>query len=144
MKNKLGYLLKKVVFAFGILYGINVLLKNVGIYVPINLITLIVTTFLGVPGLISLFAIFYLFKQEVIIAENELEKLINYYRDGKLAHAYLISTNNILKCEKILLKVIKNIFCREKYSDDYQKVLDGTIKYDDKGERILNKNEDAK
>ncbi len=32
----------------------------------------------------------------------------------------------------------------EKYSDDYQKVLDGTIKYDDKGERILTKNEDAK
>ena len=32
----------------------------------------------------------------------------------------------------------------QKYSDDYQKVLDGTIKYDDKGERILNKKEDAK
>ena len=25
----------------------------------------------------------------------------------------------------------------EKYTDDYQKVLDGTIKYDDKGERVF-------
>ena len=60
MKNKLGTLLKKIVFAFGILYGVNVLLKKVGIYMPINYITLTVTTFLGVPGLLSLFAIFYL------------------------------------------------------------------------------------
>lgn len=60
MKNKLGILLKKVVFAFGIIYGINIILKNVGIYVPINLITLAITSFLGVPGLLSIFAIFFI------------------------------------------------------------------------------------
>ena len=60
MKNKLGAILKKVVFAFGIIYGINVFLKGVGIYIPINIITIGITSFLGVPGLLSLFAIFYI------------------------------------------------------------------------------------
>jgi len=60
MKNKLGTILKKIVFAFGIIYGINIVLKNVGIYIPINVITLGVTSFLGVPGLLSIFAIFFI------------------------------------------------------------------------------------
>ena len=57
MKNKLGTILKKIVFAFGIIYGVDVILNNVGIYIPINFITLGITTILGVPGLLSLFAI---------------------------------------------------------------------------------------
>lgn len=60
MKNKLGTILKRLVFAFGIIYGVNVMLKNVGIYIPINIITIGITSFLGVPGLLSLFAIFYI------------------------------------------------------------------------------------
>lgn len=60
MKNKLGTLLKKIVFAFGIIYGINIMLNNVGINIPINIITLAITTFLGVPGLLSIFAIFFI------------------------------------------------------------------------------------
>lgn len=60
MKNKLGTLLKKVVFAFGVIYGINIILKNVGIYIPLNLVTLAITSFLGVPGLLSIFAIFFI------------------------------------------------------------------------------------
>lgn len=62
MKSKLGTVLKKVIFAFGIIYGINVMLKNVGVYLPINVITISVTSLIGVPGLLSLFAIFYLLK----------------------------------------------------------------------------------
>lgn len=57
LKNKLGTILKKIVFAFGIIYGVDVILNNVGIYIPINFITLGITTILGVPGLLSLFAI---------------------------------------------------------------------------------------
>ena len=57
MKNKLGIILKRIVFSFGIIYGVDVILKNVGIYIPINFITLGITTVLGVPGLLSLFAI---------------------------------------------------------------------------------------
>ena len=60
MKNKLGTILKKVVFAFGIIYGINIILQNVGIYLPINLLTIGITSFLGVPGLLSIFAIFFI------------------------------------------------------------------------------------
>ena len=60
MKNKLGTILKKLVFAFGLLYGINVVLGKVGVFLPINIITIAVTSLLGVPGLLSLFAIFYI------------------------------------------------------------------------------------
>ena len=62
MKHKLGIILKKVVFAFGIIYGINVMLNGVGIYLPINFITVGITSFLGAPGLLSLFAILYIVK----------------------------------------------------------------------------------
>ena len=57
MLKKLGILFKKIVFAFGIIYGVDVILKNTGIYIPINFITVGITTVLGVPGLLSLFAI---------------------------------------------------------------------------------------
>lgn len=36
---------------------------------------------------------------------------MKYYEEGKLSHAYLISTNNTNKCLEILLNVVKNIFC---------------------------------
>ena len=57
MINKLGTILKRIVFAFGIIYGVDVILKKTGIYIPINYITIGITTVLGVPGLLSLFAI---------------------------------------------------------------------------------------
>ncbi len=60
MKNKLGMIIRKVIFAFGIIYGLDVMLKNVGIYLPINIFTISITSLLGVPGLLSLFAVFYL------------------------------------------------------------------------------------
>ena len=58
--KKLGTILKKVVFAFGIIYGVNVILKNVGIFLPINVMTILITSFLGVPGLLSLFALLFI------------------------------------------------------------------------------------
>lgn len=57
MKNKLGTILKRMVFAFGIIYGIDVVLNSVNIYVPINIATIAITSILGVPGLMSIFAI---------------------------------------------------------------------------------------
>lgn len=60
MKNKLGTVLKKIVFAFGLIYGINIILNNVGITIPINVITIAITAILGVPGLLSIFAIFFI------------------------------------------------------------------------------------
>ena len=60
MKNKLGVILKKIIFAFGIIYGVNMLLNNIGIHIPINVVSIAITSTLGVPGLLSLFAIFYI------------------------------------------------------------------------------------
>lgn len=44
-----------------------------------------------------------------------LEKLVEYYHNNKLSHAYLIETNNIEKCLDDLKEVIKQIFCIDKY-----------------------------
>lgn len=58
MINKLYFILKKIIFAFGILYGINILLTNIGIIVPINLPTIFIGSMLGIPGILSLYALF--------------------------------------------------------------------------------------
>ena len=60
MKIKLGTLIKRVIFAFGVIYGINVMLNKVEIFLPINIITILITSVLGVPGLLSLFALFFI------------------------------------------------------------------------------------
>ena len=60
MKSILGKSLKKIIFAFGLLYGIDIMLNKVGIYLPINVVTVAITAFLGTPGLLSLFTILHL------------------------------------------------------------------------------------
>lgn len=60
LKKSISFILKRLVFAIGIIYGLNVVLSNAQIYLPFNIITILVTAFLGVPGLLSLFAIFYM------------------------------------------------------------------------------------
>lgn len=60
MINKLGIILKRILFAFGIIYGINLILNNASIYIPINFVTLTITSLLGVPGLLSIFVIFFI------------------------------------------------------------------------------------
>ncbi len=62
MISKLGILLRKIVFAFGIIYGVNIILKSASINIPMNLCTIGITSLLGVPGLLSIFAIFYITK----------------------------------------------------------------------------------
>ena len=49
---------------------------------------------------------------------KNIEKLVEYYHANNLAHAYLISTNNIPKCLETLLNAIKNIFCEKEYKKD--------------------------
>jgi len=51
--------------------------------------------------------------RRLIIETSALDNLLEYYKEGKLSHAYLISTNNTNKCLEVLLNVIKNIFCYE-------------------------------
>lgn len=49
-----------------------------------------------------------------------LNELLNKYREGKLAHAYLIETNNQEKMIEDLKILIKNLNCPENYSANCQ------------------------
>lgn len=52
-------LFKRVVISFGILYAYNILMQSFNLPIPINIFTISISTFLGVPGFIGLI-IFYL------------------------------------------------------------------------------------
>lgn len=54
--------LKRVVFTFGLLYGINLLLSSANLIMPINIWTLLIPSFFGIPGVISLFALLFIIK----------------------------------------------------------------------------------
>lgn len=50
-----------------------------------------------------------------------LEKLVKYYHENKISHAYLLETNNVDACFKDLKIFVKQIFCQGEYSDDCSK-----------------------
>ncbi|MBR1679719.1 MAG: pro-sigmaK processing inhibitor BofA family protein [Bacilli bacterium] len=62
MKRKLLLFLKKVVMSFLLLYGLNYFLSSLQIAIPINLITITIVSFLGIPGLSSLIILFFIVK----------------------------------------------------------------------------------
>ncbi len=45
---------RKIIFAFLVLYGINVILNSVSFNIPINIPTVSIVSLLGVPGVITL------------------------------------------------------------------------------------------
>ena len=51
---------KRIIFAFVVLYGLNVIVSSINIFIPINIFTLGVVSILGVPGLLSLISIFFI------------------------------------------------------------------------------------
>ena len=51
---------KKVVFAFVLLYGLNVIVSSINIFIPINIFTISNVSIQGVPGLLSLISIFFI------------------------------------------------------------------------------------
>ena len=53
---------RKIVIAFLILYGFNLLVSSINIFIPINVITLGTVSCLGVPCLLSLIAMFFILK----------------------------------------------------------------------------------
>ncbi len=55
-------LVRKVVFAFLILYGLDLLVNSLNVLIPINIFTLGTTAFLGIPGLLSLIAMFFIIR----------------------------------------------------------------------------------
>lgn len=53
MKNVIE-LLKKIIMSYIVLYGYNLIAANFNMLIPINLITVLLITILGVPSLIAL------------------------------------------------------------------------------------------
>ena len=53
-------ILRNILFSFGVIYGLNILLDNMNILIPINLPTILVSSILGVPGILSLYTIFFI------------------------------------------------------------------------------------
>lgn len=54
-------------------------------------------------------------------AVKDLNRIIEYYHENKLSHAYLIETNNLEICFSDLKKVIKQILCQNGYTDECSK-----------------------
>ena len=52
--KKVYFVIRKLVFSFLMLYGLNVMLKYVNVIIPINIINIIITYFLGGFGVLAL------------------------------------------------------------------------------------------
>jgi pro-sigmaK processing inhibitor BofA len=52
--------IKKVIFSFLLLYGFNLFVNSLNVFIPINIFTLGTVSALGVPGLVSLIAMFFI------------------------------------------------------------------------------------
>lgn len=55
-------IIKKICFAVVILYGLNIILTSIDIFIPINLPTIGSITILGFPGYIALLIMFFITK----------------------------------------------------------------------------------
>ncbi|CDF11774.1 unknown [Mycoplasma sp. CAG:776] len=60
MKKNILKILSKLCFAFVMLYGLNLILSGVNIFIPINIITIVLVTLLGSPGILGLVAVYLL------------------------------------------------------------------------------------
>lgn len=56
LKNVLKFI-KKIVISFFLLYGYNLLIQPIGLIIPINLITILLITILGIPAMLALIII---------------------------------------------------------------------------------------
>ena len=54
MLKKIFFVLKRVVFSSLLLYGYNLLAAPLGIVIPINVLTIILVSILGIPSLFAL------------------------------------------------------------------------------------------
>ena len=62
MLKKIYAVIKKIVFAFLMLYGLNYFNSSLQVYIPINVITVGVVSLLGIPGLSSLIILYFIVK----------------------------------------------------------------------------------
>lgn len=62
MKKTILKLFKNLILSFILIYTLNLILSNVNLFIPINVFTIIITTLLGPPGLLSLIIILFFIK----------------------------------------------------------------------------------
>lgn len=70
-------IVKKIIFAFVVLYGLNVIVSSINIFIPINLFTITVVSLLGIPGLLSLISIFFIISWGDIIGSSKWFKIVS-------------------------------------------------------------------
>lgn len=56
----------------------------------------------------------------VVIISKKINELVNKYHENKFSHAFLLVTNDINKCNKDIMELIKEISCPNKYQDACQ------------------------
>lgn len=59
MKKVIFTVLKKVVFAICVVYAFNMLASGLKVFIPINVFTVSVVSFLGLSGLLALVAVYF-------------------------------------------------------------------------------------
>lgn len=59
MKKIIFTVLKKVVFAICVVYAFNMLASGLKVFIPINVFTVSVVSFLGLSGLLALVAVYF-------------------------------------------------------------------------------------
>ena len=57
--NLILRIVKKILLSFCLIYGFDIGAANLNILIPINIITITIVTLLGVPGMLSLIAIYF-------------------------------------------------------------------------------------
>ena len=60
MKKNILVFIKNFVLSFIFIYTLNIMLVNVDLFIPINMYTLCISTFLGTSGIVSLVILSYL------------------------------------------------------------------------------------
>ena len=52
-----------------------------------------------------------------MVDAGALKSILKRYREGKLSHAFLLETNDLNRCYKDVLELLKHLNCPEEYSD---------------------------
>ena len=53
------FVLRRIIFAFCIIYAFNLVVVGLNIFIPMNLATISVVSCLGMPGLLALVGVYY-------------------------------------------------------------------------------------
>jgi len=60
MAKKIIKIIRKVCLAFVMLYGLNIILSSINVFIPINIISLCLVSLLGAPGILGLVVTYFI------------------------------------------------------------------------------------